>query len=91
MILAWLATLALIAGAGCIYLAAPHQTLIAPPANSRILRLAGFFGLATALILLLLFMGPATAIFTWTVGMMLLWSVPPIVIRWLRFRRERAR
>lgn len=91
MTLAGLAALALILGAGCFYVAAPHQTLITPPANSRTLRLVGLFGLAIALILLLLFMGPATAVFTWMVGMMLLWSIPPIVIRWLRFRRENAR
>lgn len=91
MILAWLATFALTIGAGCFYLAAPHQALVAVPVSGRALRLAGMIGLVVALGLLLMLMGPATAIFTWTVGLMFLWSVPPVVLRWLRYRKENAR
>lgn len=89
MIIAWLAALVLLTGAACFYLAAPHQIVLKPPVNIRALRIAGGAALVASLVLLLTQMGSATAVFTWTVGLMLLWSVPPIVIRWLRFRKEK--
>jgi hypothetical protein len=89
MLVAWLAALALLIGAGCLYLASPHQAVSTSPVNGRALRLAGTAALLAALVLLLSRMGPATAVFTWTVGLMLLWSLPPIGLRWLRFRKEK--
>jgi hypothetical protein len=32
-------------------------------------------------------MGPATAVFTWMTGLMLLWTIPPVVVGWLRHRQ----
>lgn len=90
MIQPCLAALALLAGAGCLYLAAPHQALVAAPLNRRALATGGGIALAVALVLLLSIMGPLTAVFTWTVGLMLVLSVAPVVIRWLRFRNEGA-
>lgn len=89
MIVAWLATFALLIGAGCLYLASPNQMARKSPVNRRILRLVGIVALMASLALLLTQMGSATAVFTWTVGLMLLWTVPPVVIRWLRFRKEK--
>ena len=90
MIMAWLAAFALMIGAGSLYLASPNQMAMTLPVNRETLRIIGIVVLAAALVLLLAQMGPATAVFTWTVGLMLLWSVPPIIIGWLRFRREKA-
>jgi len=90
MILAWLAALALVAGTTCLYTATPHQALLTGPARGPVQRWIGFVCLTSSLVLLLLVMGPATAVFTWTVGAMLMWSVPPIVVRWLRYRKENA-
>ena len=90
MIVAWLAALLLVVGASWLYLAAPHQIVLKAPVNGRALRLGGIAALTASLVLLLTQMGLATAVFTWTVGLMLLWSVPPIVIRWLRFRKEKV-
>lgn len=91
MIPALFAAIAVVTGTTCLYLAAPHQALLARVPDTRILLLAGIAGLAAALGLLLTLMGSATAVFTWVVAMMVLWTVPPIVIRWIRFRRENAR
>jgi hypothetical protein len=90
MILAWFAALALLIGTGCLYLAAPHQVLTSAPANPRALKIGGAVALIVALMLLAGVMGTATAVFSWTVGLMLLWSIPPVVIRWLKFRKENA-
>jgi hypothetical protein len=90
MILAVLAALLLAAGAAALYIAAPHQSLTVAKAG-RTAVYAGMGALAGALVVLLSLMGPAAAVFTWTTGLMLLWSVPPVLIRWLRYRRESAR
>ena len=88
MMLAIPAILLLTFGALCLYAAAPHQVLTTRRLNAKALRLAGAVALVAALVLLLLLMGPAAAVFTWITGMMLLWSVPPVVLRWARFRKE---
>lgn len=91
MIAAWSAALTLVAGALCLYGAAPHQALIAGPVPRRMLRGAGGVLLAVALALLLTLQGPATAVFTWATGAMLVWSVAPVAIRWWRFRAQAER
>lgn len=89
MMTAWAAALALLGGALCLYLAAPHQALLTGVVRApRWLRAGGGTLLAAALVLLLTVQGPATAVFTWATGAMLVWSVVPVVIRWWRFRRE---
>ncbi len=89
MIAAWAAALALLAGALCLYLAAPHQALLMGVVRvRRWLRATGGVLLTVALLLLLTMQGPATAVFTWATGAMLVWSVVPVAIRWWRFRRE---
>lgn len=87
MILSLVAALALLTGATCLYLAAPHQVLTRRPVNRRALGIGGGIALVASIALLLAVMGPATAVFTWTVGLMMLWSIAPVVIRWLRFRQ----
>lgn len=78
----------LVAGALCLYAGAPNQRLLAAPLASRPARAAGCACLAAALAMLLATMGPATAVFTWTTGLMLVWTILPIVIGWLRHRDE---
>jgi len=90
MILALIAAIAGVIGATCLYLAAPHQVPLARAPNGRMLRAAGMCGLVIALALLLTIMGSATAVFTLTIGLMLLWTIAPVVIRWLKFRKETA-
>lgn len=91
MIAALIAAAAGIIGATCLYLAAPNQALLDSVPNKRPVRIAGYSGLIIALASLLTLMGSATAVFTWTIGLMLLWTVPPVAIRWLKFRKESAR
>jgi hypothetical protein len=88
MFLAISAFLLLAAGATSLYLATAHQRLLARPPATPVLRVAGFGSLAAALAALLMLMGPATAVFTWTIGVMLAWTLPPVVIGWLRYRKE---
>jgi len=53
--------------------------------------MAGALLLLIALVLLLTMQGPATAVFTWVTGAMLVWGIVPAVVRWWRFRQEAAR
>lgn len=78
----------LLGGALCLYAGTPHQRLLAARPASRRVRVAGGACLAAALALLLARMGPATAVFTWTIGLMTAWTILPIAIGWLRHRRQ---
>ena len=91
MIVAWCAAFATIGGALSVYASTPHQALVRPRADSRPYRMAGALLLLTALVLLLTIEGPATAIFTWATGIMLVWSIMPAIVRWWRFRQGVAR
>lgn len=92
MILGWLGACATIVGALACYLASPHQALLAGHVKrTRWWKRAGLALLGIALTLLLVVMGPATAIFAWTTGAMLVWSIVPVGARWWRFRKEPAR
>ena len=84
-ILALLAAALLLGGAAALYLAVPNQALIADRAGRPAIWV-GLVALVGALVLLLSLMGPATAVFTWLTGLMLLWSLPPLAIGWLRYR-----
>lgn len=90
MITALIAATVGVAGATCLYMAAPNQALLERTPDKRLLRIAGSCGLVIALGLLLTQMGSATAVFTWVIGLMLLWTVTPVIIRWLKFRKENA-
>lgn len=90
MTLVLLAVAALVAGATCLYLRSPNRALAKGLAPGPALTAVGAVALAVALALLLAVMGPAAAVFTWLTGLMLLWTVSPIVIRWLAYRRETA-
>ena len=82
-----LAALLLTGGAAGLYLATPHQRLLARPFDAPGLRFGGALCAFGALVLLLMRMGPATAVFTWMTGLMLAWTIPPVVIGWLRHRK----
>ncbi len=90
MTFAILAAISLTVGAACLYLRSPNQPLTKGDVPKGPMLILGLGGLAISLALLLQVMGSATAVFTWSIGLMLLWTVPPIVIRWLYFRRENA-
>lgn len=85
MLIGWLAALCVLGGAVALYAASPHQALFA---STRRWRPAGAALLVIGLGLLLTLQGPATAVFTWTTGAMLVWSTVPIAARWWRFRAE---
>jgi hypothetical protein len=78
-------------GALCLYVATPHQRLLAARPSPRPVRAAGSVCLAAALAILLALMGPATAVFTWAIGLMAAWTIPPVAIAWLRHRRQTGR
>lgn len=90
MILACLAAIALMIGASGLYLRSPNRALWNDRAPGAMTLALGWGGLVLALALLLAVMGPATAVFTWTTGLMFLWSLPPVAVRWLAYRRESA-
>lgn len=75
-------------GAICLYASTPHQRLLATRLAPRPARAAGFACLAAALAMLLALMGPATAVFTWTIGLMTAWTILPVAVGWLRHRKE---
>lgn len=87
--LAWLAALATLAGALALYVAAPNQALLPGfVIRRRWWARGGAALLVAALLLLLGVMGPATAVFAWMTGAMLVWSIVPVAARWWRFRGE---
>lgn len=81
------ATFALLAGPVLLYLSARHQQWLPRPAPAAV-RYAGWAATLLALGLLLLLMGPATAVFTWSTGLMLVWSLLPVVVAWRRARPQ---
>lgn len=83
------AVVLLICGATLLYMAAPNQSLTRSKV-SRPIAFIGAIALVAALVLLFTIMGSAAAIFTWVTALMLLWTVPPIVIGWLRWRGHRG-
>ena len=85
------AALATLGGATALYVSAPHQVLLGGAVNRRLWRIAGGVLLAAALAMLLAMLGPATAVFTWMTGAMLVWSIVPVVASWWRFRGEASR
>lgn len=91
MIAAWCAALATVGGALSLYAGMPHQALVRHDIYRRPCRMAGALLLPIALVLLLTIEGPATAVFTWATGAMLMWSIVPAIVRWWRFRREAVR
>lgn len=90
MILALLASTLLLAGALLAYAATKHQALFANRAPPRV----GLLGGALVLIALVAFecvAGPATAVFIWLTGLMLVWSLAPMLARWIRWKTEARR
>lgn len=83
-----LAGVLLAGGALCLYAGTPRQRLLATRLPPRLARAAGCTCLAAALAILLALMGPATAVFTWTIGLMTVWTIVPVAIGWLRHRKE---
>lgn len=73
-------------GATLVYLATPHQKLMRNVACKRAFAATGAAMLFAAALLLMRVMGSATAVFTVIVVAMLLWSLPPLLIGWLRHR-----
>lgn len=90
MIVAWLAATTTLAGAVAVYFSASNQALTTGHVMHRhAWRWAGGAALVLALVLLLTVQGSATAIFTWMTGVMLVWTVVPVVARWWHYRSDR--
>lgn len=87
-LLAAFAVVLVFAGAAVAYLTAPHQALLKRRMTAPFSKIAGALALFGALAVLLSLMGPATAVFTWATGLMLLWSIGPVAIGWMRHRRS---
>ena len=79
----WIAGLLVCAGTILVYMAAPTQKLAAKPLPRPCL-VGGWLALLLALAPLLAIMGPATAVFTWMTGAMLVWSFAPLAVAWWR-------
>ncbi|WP_337185624.1 hypothetical protein [Phenylobacterium sp.] len=71
------------AGSLTLYLATPAQKAVARPLG-RPWMVSGWVELALGLGVLLTILGPATAVFTWMTGAMLVWSVVPLGVAWWR-------
>jgi len=80
---ALLSALLMLGGAVLLYLASPNQRLAARP-FPRAAGWAGAVALIAALVPLLGSFGPATAVFVWMTGAMLVWSVLPLAAAWWR-------
>ena len=76
--------LAVALGALCLYLASPHQKLLPHRALPVPLIAAGTVLLLASFALLRTYFSPAIAVFILLTTLMLLWSLPPLLIAWLR-------
>ncbi|MFC0205827.1 hypothetical protein [Novosphingobium soli] len=84
--LAWLGACLVAAGALALYLAAPHQVLVAPGGPRRSFGWAGVALLVLGLVALLNWAGPATAVFIAFTFASLVWTLVPLLAAWLRHR-----
>lgn len=76
-------------GANLVHLASPHQKLMRVAGPRRpVIAAVGTAMLAIATLLLVRALSFLGGIFTALTLVMLLWSVPPLAIAWLRQRRE---
>lgn len=83
---ATLAMALLVTGAVRLYLTTAHQRLLPAPLPVRARGIGGAC-LVGALVILLGLMGTATAVFTWAIGLMVAWTIPPVAIGWLHYRK----
>jgi len=77
----------LLGGAVSLYLSTPNQRLLARRPARRAMQAIAGLSLTAALAILLALMGPATAVFTWTIGLMLAWTILPVAIGWRHHRK----
>ncbi|MEE4451000.1 hypothetical protein V2S85_05070 [Novosphingobium resinovorum] len=74
-----------------LYLAAPHQRWGALPLGAAAFGWGGAALLVIALVLLLSWAGPATALFILATLLMTTWSIVPVAIAWWRREEGDAR
>ena len=91
MIFALFGALAMLLGAGVLYLASPHQCATSKPLPARALRWAGWVALVAGQALLLTWAGPATALFIGFTLAMTVWSIVPLAAAWRISRQGAAR
>lgn len=85
------ATILALSGGVSLYLTSPNQRWLA---RSLAWRRAGWFGLVLLALSLALFLqvaGSASSVFILVTLLMALWSLPPLVIAWLRFKKDGQR
>lgn len=80
--------LGLVMGGILFYFGTPHQQLDRTIAPKRSLRWGGLVLLIVATTLLATRMAVSAAIFSATIVVMTIWSLAPLLIAWLRHRRE---
>jgi hypothetical protein len=77
-------------GAFACYAGGHHQRLTNSGSGRPSWRVGGAAMLAVALVLMVGWFGPATAVFAWMTFAMLIWSIAPLVAAWLRHPRSKA-
>lgn len=77
-------------GAALLYAGAPHQQVTRTGRRPAWL-ICGAAALLAGLPALLVFFGPATAVFVWLTMAMLVWSVLPLAVAWWRGPKDKAR
>lgn len=78
-------------GALVLYLASPHEALLATPVRRKAPISLAVLGLLAAQAVLVRHFGTATSAFVLMTALMLLWTVPPVVIAWFRHRKKQSR
>lgn len=73
-------------GAFSLYLASPNQRLLSRALPKRLMAFMGMGFLLISLILLWTYSGPATSVFILLTGAMLVWTVFPAAIAYVRHR-----
>ncbi|WP_078084728.1 hypothetical protein [Microbulbifer mangrovi] len=78
-------------GSGLLYLASANQRLLSNVLPSRLFASSGLLLLALALTLLLQYSGTGSAVFILMTAVMFMWTVPPMLIAYSRYKREGQR
>ncbi|WP_226662774.1 hypothetical protein [Microbulbifer aggregans] len=74
-------------GSMLLYLASTNQRLFSTALPTRAFAWTGLLVLVFALILLLQYSGSGSAVFILLTGMMFVWTIPPMVIAYLRHKK----
>lgn len=84
------ASFTVVVAAIMLYLSSPHQKLVLRELPQRTFFIVGLILIVVSLVLFVQFFGSATSVFIVLTVLMLLWSIPPLLIAYVRAKRSES-